>query len=170
MKKLSAVLFALTSLYATQTLATEGCPMPSDEKLVCAVVVCDFGLLKGENSSECKAYKKQFAIYLASLGIWDKPPKCKNRDMACNKTGTAKKAESPPSVCTDPDTLITDPECVKGANINSFSCDDMTGEDQDKCYINLAKANGTCDELSGDAKDECLGILPEEEPAAPIEE
>lgn len=137
-----------------------GCPMNDDEKLVCSVVLCNpIGLLKDESRSECIKVNKQFAKYLATLGFWKKPPKCKMRDMSCGEVGTAKKGVVDEGICTDPDTNITDTACIAGLNINNSGCDDLEGSDQDACYKNLAQKNGTCEQLSSPAKEECITAI-----------
>jgi hypothetical protein len=150
----------------------EGCPIKRDEELVCSMLLCSVGLLIDESRPKCLKIQREYAIYLATLGFWDKPPKCKSRDMDCNKTGKASKAPIPPDICTDPVTMETDAECVKGKNIADFDCDDIKEVDlQNECFVNLAKINNACDELSGEEKDKCLGVEPEpetvEEPVEP---
>lgn len=102
-----------------------GCPVPSDEKLVCAVVMCDFGLIMGEWSSECTQYKRDFAIYLATLGPFDRPPKCKMRDENCNKTGKAKKAAVDEKFCTS----LSTPEAVNACLAGKKAIDEDKSEE-----------------------------------------
>lgn len=87
---------------ASRTEIPEGCPMKSDEALVCEVVLCNpLGLVISESRSECMKTNRRFAIYLATLGFWDKPPKCKMRDKDCNKTGKAKSASIDVDFCDE---------------------------------------------------------------------
>lgn len=132
------------------------CPIPSAEKLVCAVIMCDFGLVLGQWSSDCTQYKKSFAIYLATLGFWSKPPSCKGRDQNCNSTGKASKAAPPANICDDL-TGAQKTACQKGQAVASSNCDDLSGTAQTKCLVDLAKNTDSCSELSGVAKDKCEG-------------
>lgn len=116
-KCISSLIFAALS---SSALAADpnGCPVPSAEKLVCAVVMCDFGLVMGEWSSECTEYKKDFAIYLATLGPFDKPPRCKMRDENCKKVGTAKKASLDASKCDELETVEAQTACKAAVQNN----------------------------------------------------
>ncbi|CAN0490737.1 unnamed protein product, partial [Scytosiphon promiscuus] len=76
------------------------CPMPSDEQLVCEVVLCNpIGLTISESRSECLAVNRRFAIYLATLGPFRDPPRCKMRDQQCRVTGRASNATIDASFC-----------------------------------------------------------------------
>lgn len=158
MKKLLCALFLMVS--SSSVFAGSGCPMPSAEKLVCSVVLCNpIGLLIDESRNDCLKINRDFAIYLATLGFWDNPPKCKMRDMNCNKVGTAKKGIVATSVCIDPDTGTMDVSCAKGVNVNNAGCDELSGAAQQSCYLDLAKANNDCGQLSGYDKDQCLAAV-----------
>jgi len=164
MKQLLFMLAVLVSLPASagSPSASSGCPMSNAEELIRANVVCDIGLIAGEWSSECQQYKIDLAVYLATLGFWDKPPKCWQRDMSCNKTGKAKKSTVATSYCTDEYTGITNEECLKGKNINDMDCDEKeTLEEQETCQVQLAQVNNACNELTGVAKEKCLGTYVE---------
>lgn len=91
-----------------------GCYLPSDEKLVCAMVMCDFGKIYGEWSQECRSYEVEFAHYLATLGFWDKPPKCEMRDDSCAKNGRAQKVSVSPSTCNNLGTDAEQKSCLDG--------------------------------------------------------
>ncbi|MBU0801486.1 MAG: hypothetical protein KKA05_10870 [Alphaproteobacteria bacterium] len=124
----------------------DGCPIGRSEEIVCAAVMCDFGLLKGESPSECDQVKIDLAVYLASLGFWDKPAKCYNRDQNCNKKGKAKKQVSAQS-CQDSISGDMDSQCLRGVNIMNMDCTEKTaGEEQDACYRELAAKNNMCQE------------------------
>ena len=117
LKKIIATgLIAFSS--AVYAVDPEGCHVPSAEKLVCAVVICDFGLIMGEWSSECTEYKKDFAFYLATLGPFDKPPKCKMRDENCNKVGTARKASLDISKCDGLESIEAQSACRSAVQKN----------------------------------------------------
>jgi len=79
------------------------CPMASDEELVCEVLICNpIGLSLPESREECLDVNRRFAIYLATLGFWEDPPKCKFRDGQCNVVGEANNAPViPTSFCDD---------------------------------------------------------------------
>lgn len=80
----------------------ETCPMESDEALVCEIVMCNpVGLAIAESRSECLQKNRKFAIYLAKLGFWDKPPKCKMRDKNCNEVGQASNASIDVEYCDE---------------------------------------------------------------------
>jgi hypothetical protein len=114
---ITIMLFVTQFANATTADESQGCPVASDEKLVCANVMCDFGSIMGEWSPECTQYKKDMAIYLAKLGFWKKPAKCMTRDEHCNKTGKAKKAAVDQSYC---DSLASETDkkaCLDGIKI-----------------------------------------------------
>ena len=158
MKKVFLLLSLLVSLPAAAG-TPEGCPMSSKEELICANVMCDIGYIAGEWSKECQQYKIDLAVYLATLGFWDKPPKCYQRDMSCNKVGKAKKSTVATSFCTDETTGVSNEECLKGKNINDADCEDKeTLEEKETCEIQLAQVNNACNELVGIAKEKCEGI------------
>lgn len=146
-------------LEAKKAAKNNGCPMKNDEELVCAVIMCDFGALMGEYPSECHKVKLDFAVYLATLGFWDKPPKCFMRDSSCKKNGKASKKTQSPSMCDDPVTGKPDEACLKGLNIFNMDCDEFENKKQrDQCYLSLAQANAECGKLSGGAKAKCEGV------------
>ena len=52
-----------------------GCPISSEEKLACGVVLCNpVGLAISESRSECLEINRKWALYLATLKPWDSPP------------------------------------------------------------------------------------------------
>ena len=96
----TVVLFSIVSTsVASVNAAAQSCPMPSDEKLVCSVIMCVPGLLISESRPKCLQINRRFAIYLATLGFWKKPPSCKMRDLNCNVIGKAKSASIDVSFC-----------------------------------------------------------------------
>lgn len=154
--KLFFIPFMLSVTSFTQAASTAGCPLPSDEKLVCAVVMCDFGLVFGEWSPECTQYKKDFAVYLATLGFWDKPPKCKLRDEKCAKVGNASKPKADASTCSG--FSGNKSHCMRGVAINNSSCDELSGAQQRTCYIELARETNSCESLATNEAFECLDL------------
>lgn len=155
MKKLLFMLAVLVSLPASagSPSASSGCPIPKAEELICANVVCDFGRIMGEDSAECRQYKVDLAIYLSTLGFWDKPPKCHKRDMNCNKTGRAGKKTVSKSVCENEYGEI-DNDCLRGLNVVNMDCSEKSGDEQVECYNQLASKNDLC-------KKEINGVLKE---------
>lgn len=127
MKKLIMLvaLFGSASAFAGPEL--KECSVSKAEKLVCANVMCDFGRIMGEDSKECRQYKVDLAVYLATLGPFSKPPKCKMRDENCKKTGNAKKAEVDEKYCKGLDTVTEQDACLAGKKL----MDEDTTEDSD---------------------------------------
>ena len=100
-----------SALFVSHSL--QACDIPSDEKLVCEVVLCNpVGLAISESRSECLAVNRRFAIYLATLGFWDSPPKCKFRDQSCNSIGRADDAPVDASFCNELDTEDEKNSCL----------------------------------------------------------
>ncbi|MEW5250894.1 hypothetical protein [Microbulbifer discodermiae] len=93
MKKNISIIFGM--LFSTITIA---CDVKKDEQLVCEALMCTIGIAIPASHSECLKVQTEFAIYLATLGFWENPPKCKNRDMNCQVTGKAN-ANVSPSTC-----------------------------------------------------------------------
>ncbi len=138
------LLVVASLLFASSAFAgnPQGCPVPSDEELVCSVVMCDFGAALGKWSPECTHVKVRFAVYLATLGFWDHPPKCKMRDEHCNKTGKATKAQLGPQNCVDAGTKDKQDACMAaiGAAPKGY-CDQFSGLDKKGCEDAQATGN-----------------------------
>lgn len=127
----------------------DGCPVSRSEKIVCAMVMCDFGQAMGEWPSECNDVKIDFAIYMASLGFWDKPAKCFKRDKDCNKKGKAKNQVAAQS-CQDTISGEYDNNCLRGVNIMNMDCSERTTEEEKTaCYRELAVKNDMCEKNVG---------------------
>lgn len=126
----------------------QSCPVSSAETLVCSVVICNpIGLAIAKSRSECLTVNRKFAIYLATLGFWSKPPSCKSRDKNCNKTGKASKAQISTSECSQLSTSYEQESCraaITGQVTKSF-----------------------CNKLSGYRKTQCLAKIPP--PPVPID-
>lgn len=136
------------------------CKVSSAEKLVCEVLLCNpLGLIDKEARPKCLDVNMKFGIYLSTLGFWGKPPKCYGRDPLCNKTGKAQKATSLEKICDglDEKEKIA---CEQGKQFNDAGCDELEGEAQKKCYVDLAIRTGKCDELSSTMKLMCEGFDP----------
>ncbi|WP_226669093.1 hypothetical protein [Microbulbifer aggregans] len=134
MKKILSVIAGV--LLAGSALA---CNIKSDEKLVCEALICTVGILIPESHSECVKVQTEFAIYLATLGFWEDPPTCKNRDMNCKSTGKASTAVAP------------------------STCDSLAGNSQDfvNCQLQVSKMSGqsfSCSQYSANPTlyDTCL--------------
>jgi hypothetical protein len=110
------------------------CPIGKAETLVCSVIMCGPGLLIAESRPKCLKINRKFAMYLATLGFWSKPPSCKSRDANCNVTGKAT-AKVDPSSCEaldDPNDIATclaaggfgtiPDDCDKFTNVQKFEC------------------------------------------------
>lgn len=142
MKKFLLMLISLyflpSSAYASPP---EGCPMSSAEELVCEVVLCNpIGLAIAESRSECLEVNRRFTIYLATLGFWSKPPKCKMRDKNCNKVGKASNAEIDPSYCDDLDNEDEKNSCKAALGIVTQEyCDTFSGDEKEACEAQLPK-------------------------------
>lgn len=141
MKKFLLILIVLSfSPNYANASEPQGCPMSSAEELVCEVVLCVPGILIAESRSECIQVNRRFAIYLATLGFWSKPPKCKMRDKNCNKVGNASNDEIDPSYC---DELATEDEqnsCKAALGIVTQEyCDTFSGDDKEACEAQVPK-------------------------------
>ncbi len=142
MKKFLLMLIALSFLPNTASASgPEGCPMSSDEELVCAVVLCNpIGLAIAASRSECLEVNRRFAWYLATLGFWSKPPKCKMRDMNCNKVGKASNAEIDPGYCDELDKETEQNSCRASFGIVTQEyCDTFSGDKKEACEELLPK-------------------------------
>ncbi|NRA71955.1 MAG: hypothetical protein HRU24_13115 [Gammaproteobacteria bacterium] len=57
------------------------------ELLACEAVVCVFGTITLDtNPAECDIIFAKWAVYKATLGMFESPPKCRNRDKDGNVT------------------------------------------------------------------------------------
>jgi hypothetical protein len=97
---------------------SQGCPMSNAETLVCSVVLCNpIGLVISESRRECLKVNRAFAVYLSTLGFWDKPPKCKLRDTRCNKVGNASNVSISPQYCDELETVAQQNACKLGLGL-----------------------------------------------------
>jgi len=137
--------FLFVTCFTQKSIAIEpqGCPIPSDEKLVCSVIMCVPGLLISESRSKCIQINRKFAIYLATLGFWSKPPKCKMRDLNCESTGNASSAEIDASYCDELETEAEQNSCraALGEPVNEDYCDSFSGDERDACEIAIGDEN-----------------------------
>lgn len=122
------------------------CPMGSAETLVCEVVLCSIGLFIEESQAKCIEVTTAFTWYLATLGFWDSPPSCKQRDENCNKTGTAKKASTTPEECAKISNVQKKNTCLaKTGHVTEEYCNDL--KDSSEKSTCLDSVNATQEEL-----------------------
>jgi len=117
--------------------ASKSCPMPSDERLVCEVLICNpVGLAIPESRSQCLKINVRFAIYLATLGFWDSPPSCKSRDKDCRVTGRATNQNLDPQFCENNLTDQDETEaCWAAIGLATEEyCDRFVGVQRDSCF------------------------------------
>ena len=114
MKK--TIFLILSVLFCTSVIATDdqdarnfiddnSCEMSNKEVSVCAVIVCDFGLLFGEWSSECTDHKWKLIRWASNP--FSSLPKCFDRDSNCERNGAGRSAEISQDDC---DLMHTDIE------------------------------------------------------------
>lgn len=135
-----ALLFSIQIPRTAIASQPQGCPMSSAEKLVCSVVICNpIGLAIAKSRSECLQVNRKFAIYLATLGFWSKPPKCKSRDQNCNKTGRASKAEISANECNQLGTVFEQKSCIAAITdqVDEDFCNQLTGRSKRACQAKL---------------------------------
>ena len=107
-----------------------GCPISSEEKLACGVVLCNpVGLAISESRSECLEINRKWALYLATLKPWESPARCKSRDMNCAKRGIIKEVNY--TYCSRAFTGDDWEYCISNA-INT-KCEGLTGGRFDAC-------------------------------------
>lgn len=119
--------------------AAMACPIPSDEQLVCEVVLCNpIGLTISESRSECLAVNRRFAIYLATLGPFRDPPRCKMRDQQCRITGRASNALVDARFCHELDTSAARNSCLAAiGQATQEYCDTFSGDAKDACEAKI---------------------------------
>lgn len=111
-----------------------GCPISSEEKLACGVVLCNpVGLVIAESRGECLKINSKWAIYLATLGPFDSPARCRSRDMNC-QTGSV----------------------IKETN-QRFCGRSFTGDDYEFCINNAI--NTKCEGLMGERLQSCKSAV-----------
>lgn len=109
---------------ASRDSENNSCKKSKKEKLVCANMMCDFGILYGEWSHECQDIKVDFLVAKATLPPWKSLPTCLMVDKNCNGRGKARKAEVDENFCHNMPTLSERHQCLmakdmshkKGAN------------------------------------------------------
>jgi hypothetical protein len=137
-----AAMLASTSVLADRVPGMDHCNIKSDEELVCSVVMCSVGLAISESRDECLKVNRDFAIYLATLGFWDKPPKCRMRDESCKKVGKATTASLSPEQCVELPTEDKQSACLAalGAAPDGY-CDKFSGAEKIGCEDAQATGN-----------------------------
>jgi len=114
-----------------------GCPISSSETLVCSVILCNpLGMSIAAAVPACTAVNLKFAIYLATLGPFDSPPKCKARDKSCNVTGRASNAEMSPEYCYNLSDKEHQDACTAALGAAPVDyCDKFTDYRKDACIV-----------------------------------
>lgn len=96
-----------------------GCDQNSFEKIVCANIMCDFGLIKGEWPGECTDYKLKLAKKMLTLMPWEDPPNCIKRDKDCNDAGKANKSTADENYCNQMSNLSERHKCLMALDMNN---------------------------------------------------
>lgn len=76
-----------------------GCSISRKEEIVCANIMCDFGIIFQEFPDECWDYKAKLAILKARTPPWKSLPRCIKRDKNCRSEGRANKQLFDPTYC-----------------------------------------------------------------------
>ncbi|MDP5209853.1 hypothetical protein [Microbulbifer sp. 2205BS26-8] len=116
----NTVIYTIISAFIVGSASA--CDIDSDEQLVCEALMCSVGIFIPASHSECVKVQRDFAIYLATLGFWEDPPKCKNRDMNCQSTGNAN---------------------TRSANLPAATCNNLNGSNYINCQFQVSKYNGS---------------------------
>lgn len=96
-----------------------GCKQNRFEKVVCANIMCDFGLIMGEWPGECTDYKLKLIEEMAKLMPWEDPPNCIRRDKDCNNKGKAGKAEADEDFCNQMADLSERHQCLMALDMSN---------------------------------------------------
>lgn len=146
-------LHSFTGYVSALEVAPSECAMDYKEKVVCANVLCDFGLIRGEWSDECTDWKVELAIESAKLPPWKSMPQCIKRKSNCAGDGPATKEETSKADCE----AMTDPEMKQGCLLGLSMGTQEGGAD----YIERNGQDG------GMASDEVYAQLPP--PVEPVD-
>lgn len=165
-KYLILVIFIVASplTLASSPPLVNGCPMSSEERLVCSVVLCNpLGLAIAESRSECLKINVDYAIYLATLGFWDSPPSCQARDENCNRTGRASTAQMSPEFCISAGDTKKQDACMAAlGEMPEDYCNQFNAREKEACESvqNTGQVNEDyCDDLNAREKEACETIL-----------
>ncbi len=136
MKNIIISIVALLTLMSSNAnaVAAKECPIGKAETLVCSAIMCSVGILIAESRPKCIQVNRKFAIYLATLGFWSKPPSCKSRDENCNVTGKAT-AKVDPKSC---EALGSPADIIKckaagGIGVPVDDCSVFEGKEKTQC-------------------------------------
>lgn len=129
------MLIVSASSFSVAAPIDNGCPISRAEKLVCSVVLCNpLGLAIAESRTECLKINRDYAIYLATLGFWKKPPRCQARDENCNRTGRASTAQMRPENCLDAGDRKKQNACMIALNATTEGyCDQFNLKEKVAC-------------------------------------
>lgn len=114
------------------------CNKGRDEKIVCANIMCDFGLIMGEWPGECTDYKLKLAEVVAKTPPWKSLPKCFFVNKSCKNSGRAKEAKADEEYCNQMSDLAERHQCLLAL--------DMTNERGATDYIE--RNGGSTDGIS----------------------
>ena len=122
------MLFFVTSITHAANDPNQGCPIGSKEKLVCEVIMCNpLGFMSDESREKCHKINLKFAAYLATLGPFQKPPKCYKRNQSCQKIGVMTNALINPEYCDGLATPAEQDACNEALEVYNNEDDDGDG-------------------------------------------
>ncbi len=104
---------------AREDAKNNSCKKGGKEKVVCANIMCDFGLILGEWSSECTDYKLKLAEAIATTPPWKSLPSCILVDKSCKKSGKAKKADADEDYCNKMADLSERHQCLMALDMTN---------------------------------------------------
>lgn len=102
---------------ASQDSERNSCKKSDDEKTVCANIVCDYGVTRGEWSSACTKHKLDLMLLNIQTPPWEDIPKCTMVSEICNKIGRASTREVDNSFCDSISDLKKRHACFLGREI-----------------------------------------------------
>ncbi len=104
---------------AKQDAKNNGCSQSRNEKIVCANIMCDFGLLLGEWPSECLDYKLKLAEAIAKTPPWKSLPSCFFVDSSCKKSGKASDTKADEDYCNKLSDLAERHQCLMALELGT---------------------------------------------------
>lgn len=103
---------------ASSDARKNSCNKSSKENTVCANIMCDFGLLLGEWSSECTDWKKKLILLKAKTPPWKSLPNCVMVDENCNREGRASKKSADKDFCNEIEDLEKRHTCLLALEVD----------------------------------------------------
>lgn len=104
---------------AREDAENNSCKKGGTEKVVCANIMCDFGLILGEWSSECTDYKLKLAEAIATTPPWESLPSCILVDKSCKESGKAEKANADEDYCNKMADLSERHQCLMALDLTN---------------------------------------------------